>query len=618
MNYYVDHEYEKYARLIFGNTPEMLEFFSKTLGVDYPWEKFSQVCVRDFVSGAEENTTAVVHGDFVQQDSREYLDGNYEQYVCHELFHQWFGDLVTTESWANKTLNEGFETYGEYLWFEHKLGRDEADMHGQSDLATYSIATRESDHNLINYDYKDREDVFDPVSYQKGGRVLHMLRKYVGDDAFFASLKLYLLTNKFSTAEISQLRLAFEQVTGEDLNWFFNEWYLNKGFPVLSIDYDYNDTLKLQSVIIKQVQDFKTTPLFRIPLDIDIYINGKSERRRIWVEKEKEEFTFLVSVKPDLVNVDAEKQLLCKKTENHSRIEWIYMFYHAPLYLDRAEALNKVGDDYQKNTPSAKLVEDALNDKFWNIRNKAIGYISVLATSGTTKDEIKSRLMTMAEKDEKADVRASALKALAKYYEGDDLQAFFIKAINDSSYDVMATALNSLAEKDKKKALEIAKTMENSASSHVLNAIADIYAENGTEDQNAFFLNSFDRIKNMEKYSLIQSYGIFLAHCNNATLKQGTEKLLDMAKNVQPWYTRLTAMNALGNINNVLGNRILELQRKIAEDQKNNLGQGTLSSTQAEITQLQLQQKRLKDSMNTIKSEEKDKNLVKYYKMDGN
>lgn len=127
VNYYVEKEYEKDAKAIFGNTPEMIEFYSKTLGVDYVWPKYSQVIVRDYVSGAMENTSATVHGEFLQQHSRDLLDENNEDVISHELFHQWFGDLVTCESWSNLPLNESFATYGEYLWREYKYGRDDAD-----------------------------------------------------------------------------------------------------------------------------------------------------------------------------------------------------------------------------------------------------------------------------------------------------------------------------------------------------------------------------------------------------------------------------------------------------------------------------------------------------------
>ncbi|HNP98092.1 MAG TPA: M1 family metallopeptidase, partial [Bacteroidia bacterium] len=275
LSYYVDPPYEKYARMIFGNTPEMMDFFSRLLGVDYPWEKFAQIVVHDYISGAMENTTAVVHGTSIQQDSGEYIDGNYEDYISHELFHHWFGDLVTCESWSNLTLNEGFADYSEYLWREHKFGRDDADRQNQSEQASYMYATAKDEPALLRFTYDDKEDMYDAISYNKGGRVLHMLRKYVGDSAFFASLKLYLDTKRFSSAEVNDLRMAFEQITGEDLNWYFNQWFVFPGKPSLSISYAWDEVNSQQSILLRQTQDFSKNTLYRIPLDVDFYYNNK-------------------------------------------------------------------------------------------------------------------------------------------------------------------------------------------------------------------------------------------------------------------------------------------------------------------------------------------------------
>src|SRR5690606_10639756 len=107
--------------------------------------------------------------------------------IAHELYHHWFGDLVTTESWANLPLNEAFATYGEYLWIEHKYGRDAADEHSMNGLYNYLAESRQKQVDLIRFDYEDKEDMFDSHSYAKGGRVLHMLRKYTGDEAFFTA-----------------------------------------------------------------------------------------------------------------------------------------------------------------------------------------------------------------------------------------------------------------------------------------------------------------------------------------------------------------------------------------------------------------------------------------------
>ena len=198
VNYYVENKYAPYARQIFGNTPQMMEFFSQKLGFDFPWPKYSQIVVRDYVSGAMENTSATLHGEFMQRTSRELLDETREEVISHELFHQWFGDLVTTESWSNIPLNESFATYGEYLWNEHKYGREFADYKFRDDYRKYlGEAKNGKNVDLIRFHYDDREDMFDSHSYAKGGQVLHYLRKAVGDEAFFKSLELYLKTNQF-------------------------------------------------------------------------------------------------------------------------------------------------------------------------------------------------------------------------------------------------------------------------------------------------------------------------------------------------------------------------------------------------------------------------------------
>ena len=240
VSYYVEKEYAPVARKIFGNTPEMIEFFSKITGVHYPWVKYSQIAGRDYVSGAMENTTATIHQEGAQQDARQLIDGNiWEGTIAHELFHQWFGDYVTAESWSNLTLNESFADYSQHLWDEYKYGKDAGDAENYQGMQGYLQSGSESK-DLVRFFYADKEDMFDQVSYQKGGRILHMLRNFVGDSAFFKSLNLYLTTNKFKSAEAHQLRLAFEEVTGHDLNWFFNQWYYGNGHPNVDISYNYD------------------------------------------------------------------------------------------------------------------------------------------------------------------------------------------------------------------------------------------------------------------------------------------------------------------------------------------------------------------------------------------
>jgi len=376
VSYYVEAKYEPYAKNIFGLTPEMIEFFSNRLGTPFAWQKYAQIVARDYVSGAMENTSATLHGEFVYQTERELLDGSKgEDVISHELFHQWFGDLVTAESWSNLSLNESFATYGEYLWQEYKHGVDAADAHSYGSRMGYMMQSSQKDPPLIRFEYQNREDMFDGISYNKGGQILHMLRKQVGDDAFFASLKLYLEKNRFKNAEVHDLRLAFEEVTGEDLNWFFNQWYMTGGHPILDITYSYDDAAKQVKIKVEQKQDFEENPLYKLPVYVDLYFGDGAtktvRREKITVTKVSEEFVFLSDKKPALINFDGEKQLLCIKNENKTTLDYVYQYKNAPKYLDRLEALNQFKDGVG-NAAVYEVAQLALNDKMADLRIKAM------------------------------------------------------------------------------------------------------------------------------------------------------------------------------------------------------------------------------------------------------
>ncbi|WP_235324454.1 M1 family metallopeptidase [Pedobacter lusitanus] len=188
VSYYLEPAYAPYAKEIFSFTPEVMEFYSKILGVDYPWNKYAQIVVRDYVSGAMENTTATLHGAYVQGTARELADRYYDKgrsTIVHELFHQWFGDYVTAESWSNLTVNESFADFSETLWAEHKYGQDTGDEHNNEALETYLEDPANATKDLVRFHYHAAQDMFDDVSYKKGGRILNMLRNYLTPTVFF-------------------------------------------------------------------------------------------------------------------------------------------------------------------------------------------------------------------------------------------------------------------------------------------------------------------------------------------------------------------------------------------------------------------------------------------------
>lgn len=598
VNYYVEKEYEPYARQIFGNTPEMLTFYSDKLGVEYPWDKYSQIVVRDYVSGAMENTTATIHGEFLQRNDRELLDETNEGVIAHELFHHWFGDLVTCESWSNLPLNESFANYSEYLWLEHKYGRDFADDHQQDDLNNYlNEADGGKKVNLIRFDYVNREDMFDRHSYDKGGRVLHMLRKYVGDDAFFLSLKDYLTTNKFQNAEIHNLRLSFEKITGEDLNWFFNQWFLNKSHPILDVNYDFDGGNAIVSVT--QKQDFKETPLYRLPVDVDIYVDGKATRHRIWVDSVSNTFKFAVPTKPDLIVFDAEHQLLGKITDNKSNADLVYQFEHAPLYLDRWEAMDRLSKK-AKTPQGIKVLKACLDDKFYGIR--AIGLKHITKIPSSEFAGLKDKIVNIAKTDAKSQVRSAAISALAKMFDGDaTLTTVFIDRLNnDKSYMVIGSALKALSAVDKKAALGEAKKLENEKSGDILATIAEMYAEDGGAQYYDFFIKSYPKVTSaMGKYGFITQFGNYIAKQeDDAVIDKGIGFAENIIKTENAWWLKLAAYSM---INGIAGHYIDQLDKM-----------KTAGASEADMKKVEDKKDRVIGIFRNYYKNEKDPNVLKY------
>ncbi len=614
VNYYVEHPYAPYAKDIFGNTPEMLEFYSQRLGFDYPWPKYHQVVVRDYVSGAMENTSCVIHGEFLQRTRRELLDDDNEDIIAHELFHHWFGDLVTCESWANLPLNESFATYGEYLWIEYKYGQDEADYHIYNDLMQYLNESLRKQEELIRFDYEDKEDMFDAHSYQKGGRVLHMLRNYTGDDAFFAALQKYLHDNQYTDVEIHKLRLAFEEITGEDLNWFFNQWFLSPGHPMLNIDYSYVEYTDTILVTVEQLQDLSVTPLFKLPVKIDVYDkNGKPRSHYVDITKAKEVFAFKVNEgtekgAPKLVNVDADKMLLCEKVDNKPKEWYRFQYYNAPLFLDRYEAviaLQKYSDSLSINT-----VIDALKDKFWAIRLKAVKGLDNALVYGNRKDDIKLILENMALHDSKSKVRAAAIDKLKKAFENQSV-AIFNQALNDSSYLVESRALYALAEFDKEKALAFAEKNKNTRNSSLLLAISALYATYGDQNSLAFYEKAYHTISAYEKYQLTFHFGKYLQHQPYDIIKKGMPYIYDIAENGSMWWLRYSGYMAAKDIIKTLSDR-----KEVLKAEEKDLSQSPdkQMDIKQELTAVENLITQIENKLNELKTKENHPTLKNYLK----
>lgn len=516
VSYYVEKSQAPYARGVFGLTPEMMKFYSDKLGVEYPWQKYNQIVGRDYVSGAMENTTATLHQESAYQNARQLTDGNsWETVICHELFHQWFGDLVTTESWSNITVNESMADYSQTLWMEYKHGKDAGDEENFKGLTEYLSDPDAAKKNLVRFYYADKEDVFDLVSYQKGGRVLHMLRNYVGDDAFFKSLNTYLNANKFKNGESDQMRLAFEEVTGQDLSWYWNQWYFGNGHPVLKIDYVY-DNGKVD-VIIEQRQN--TGKIFKLPIAIDIYNGAQKVRHNVWIQNQVDTFTFNYTQKPDLINVDADKILLCEKKDNKTAENFIHQIKYAPLYIDRREALQY----FAKN--NMKELAEGLKDKYGPLKEYTI---NKLIESKWAKDaDIIKSIADIAATEKNKKAKAAALQFLAAT--GDAKYAALFKTnVTDSSYSVAGAALTGLAILEPSNAYTLAKKYSTDAKGDLEAAVNDIIMSNGTEADFDLVANSYDKAPlSREKVDASVTFAAFLEKVQNVdNVKKGIDMII--------------------------------------------------------------------------------------------
>jgi len=529
VSYYVEKEYAPVARRIFGNTPQMIALFSRLTGVDFPWVKYSQIVGRDYVSGAMENTTATLHQESAQQDARELSDGNHwEEVIAHELFHQWFGDYVTTESWSNITLNESFATIGSQLWNEYGHSKDAAYAERYNSLLGYYNSNSENK-DLVRFHYNNKEDVFDAVSYNKGGGVLQMLRNYVGDSAFFKALNLYLTTNKYKSAEAQQLRLAFEEVTGKDLNWFFNQWYYGNGHPKFNITYSYDDAGKQTRMIVEQTQG--DSNLFTLPVNVDVWSGNKPARYTVWVKDKVDTFYFASSSQPQLVNFDADKILVAQKKENKSLDDYLFQYKNANNYIDRREAVDAAAKAQAERT-AAQILLLGMKDPFADLRTYTISKLDM------AKDQIKStmegELFDIAQKDKSRLAKAAAIAKLgalktAKY------KPLFESALSDSSYTVAGNGLEALAKIDSAAALNAAKRLSAQPAKGTLqSAITKVLIQYGDEASADVILKNFEDMPlGQAKFEAIRPMIQFITKVNNAaTFKRGVDDMLNLVSEV--------------------------------------------------------------------------------------
>jgi len=456
--YYVDPARRADAPRTFANTPSMIELFSRLTGQKYPYPRYAQVTVAEFIYGGMENTSATTLTDQTLHDERAHLDFSSEPLVSHELAHQWFGDLLTCRDWSHGWLNEGFATYFEIIWKDHSVGRDDADYDRLGDMEAYFD---EDSHRyrraIVANVFHEPTDVFDRHLYEKGGCVLHMLRHELGDARFWKAIAHYVQKHRGGSVETRDLARAVDEATGWNPDRFFQQWVFSAGHPELSGELDWDETQKLVKVSLKQTQEVKDqTPLFALPLTVRVTVAGKHSDVRIQLEEAQGTYLIPVEAKPEQVILDPGNHYL-KTLDEKKPDEWMHaQLRSAEHAIDRIRAARALG---KAASPSAvaPLAEAMAKDPFWAARGEAALALGAIK-SDAARDAISAALPS--EKHPKA--RRLLVRALGSF-RNDERAADALSTVlkGDASYFVEADAALSLAKTRSPRAFpELVKLMD--------------------------------------------------------------------------------------------------------------------------------------------------------------
>jgi aminopeptidase N len=428
----------------YSRTPQMIELFSKKLGVDYPWEKYAQSMVDDFVAGGMENSSATTNTSQSLQHPKlapEFFTGQ-DDLISHELGHQWFGDLVTCKDWGDIWLNEGFATFMETVWTEAHFGKDQADYARLLAGHEWFSDPNLYDKPIVRHDFNDSGE-FDGNAYTKGGWVLYMLRHQLGEDAFYRGLKHYLEVNRGKNVVTADLARAIEEATHTNVDQFFIQWLYGAGAPKFDLSYKYDDAKHEVALTVKQTQKVEgRVGLFHIPTDVEITTATGAKLFPITVSGEKDTavFTFPADGGPLMVLFDKGGHVLKSAEFHKEKKEWLYQLKNASELADRADAISALAKLKGDDEVVAALAETLRSDKAWGVRANAADALGQLGGPAASKQLLEA-LNAAAEPW----LRNRIVSALGNFKDDAAIAAKLASvAGDDSSYRARAAALQAL------------------------------------------------------------------------------------------------------------------------------------------------------------------------------
>src|SRR6266852_6427785 len=428
----------------YGRTPAMIELFSQKLGVDYPWEKYAQSMVDDFVAGGMENSSATTNTSSSLRHPKlapEFLTGE-DDLISHELGHQWFGDLVTCKDWGDIWLNEGFATFLEAVWTEARFGKDQADYERWNNAREWFESSNLWKKPIVRYDFDDSSE-FDGNAYNKAGWVLYMLRHQIGEDVFYRGIKHYLEVNRGKNVVTSDLAKAIEEATHTNVDQFFSQWLYGAGGPKFELSYTYDGEKHQVTLVVKQTQKIEgRVGLFRVPAEVEITTASGPKLYDVTVSKDHQTFPLPAESTPLMVLFDKGGHILKSAEFHKEKKEWLYQLKNAVDLADRADAVVALGKMKNDEEVIGTLGETLRSDKAWGVRATAADTLGqmggpsasklllaaldshdgpwvrnrVVSALGNFKDDaaVAAKLNSIVKQDESYRARAAALQALGR------------------------------------------------------------------------------------------------------------------------------------------------------------------------------------------------------------
>jgi aminopeptidase N len=451
--YYVLPGREEDGERSFSNTPRMIAAFEERIGTPYPYARYSQIAVTDFIFGGMENTSATTQTDRTLHDATAHLDFSSDFLVSHELAHQWFGDLLTCRDWSHAWLNEGFATFFEFVWREADLGYDEYLFGVFGAVAQYVDEDADRYRRpIVCNRFRDPIELFDRHLYEKGGAVLHMLRGELGEARFWRSIRHYVERNAQRSVETIDLIRAIEEATGRNLRGFFDRWVFGGGHPELTIKAQWDDKRKALTITIDQTQKSDDDhPPFTFDVEIGVVAEplpaplanfgaGKlpgEQRIRAHVERAHETITIPLEFEPKLVRFDPGAFVLASVTDERGAAFAAATLGGDPDVVARIRAARALAKDGSKAAQQA-LAGAFEDDPFWGVLDEAA------AALGRTRAPWAATILIRALAHAHPKVRRGAAVALGNFRDPAVASALILTAQGDVSYFVRTSALHAL------------------------------------------------------------------------------------------------------------------------------------------------------------------------------